>query len=131
MGLDMFAYRMKDFKPQNPLQMEGEIEKMREEGIEPEEFFYWRKHPNLHGLMEKIYREKGGQGESFNCVAVMLTLEDLTRIRQEVEAQTLPMTEGFFFGESQKEEKERDLEFLKEAEKSLKDGFTIWYDSWW
>ena len=31
-----------------------------------EQIHYWRKHPNLHGWMEDLYRAKGGAAE-FNC----------------------------------------------------------------
>ena len=42
--------------------------------------FYWRKHPNLQGFMENLYRSKGGNAEYFNCEDVELTLEDLDRL---------------------------------------------------
>ena len=33
----------------------------------------WRKHPNLHGWVENVYRRKGGSQE-FNCTPVQLTI---------------------------------------------------------
>jgi len=44
-----------------------------------DEIAYWRKHPNLQGWMEQLWREKGGKGE-FNCVDVELTREDLKQL---------------------------------------------------
>lgn len=134
MGLDMFAYRLKGFNPSNQVDFSSEIQPLRENEKnpqEPEEFFYWRKHPNLHGFMEQIYREKGGVEEVFNCVPVQLTQEDLDRIAAVVIDDKLPYTQGFFFGESSDDRKAEDIEFLEKAKQSLSEGYTIWYDSWW
>jgi hypothetical protein len=134
MGLDMFAYRLKGFNPSSPVDFGDEIQVLRESeenSQEPEDFFYWRKHPDLHGLMEEIYREKGGKEESFNCVPVQLTQEDLDRIAAVIIDDELPLTEGFFFGESTDDRKAEDIEFLEKAKQSLAEGYTIWYDSWW
>lgn len=42
-------------------------------GEDAAELHYWRKHPNLHGWMEQLYRDKGGAEEIFNCAAVFST----------------------------------------------------------
>lgn len=134
MGLDMFAYRLKGFNPSSPVDFGQEIQALRESEENsqvPDDFFYWRKHPNLHGLMEQIYREKGGEEESFNCTPVQLTQEDLDRIAAVVIDDELPPTQGFFFGESTDDRKAEDIEFLEKAKQSLAEGYTIWYDSWW
>lgn len=131
MGLDMFAYRMADFQPSTPTDFGLELRELREHGIEEEEFYYWRKHPDMHGLMEEIYREKGGKEETFNCTPVQLVQADLDRIREQVQSKALPKTEGFFFGESDDTDYDSDMDFLMKAEASLKEGYTIWYDSWW
>ncbi len=120
----MFAYKAQNFKPSKPVDFQDELPS------EVEEFFYWRKHPDLHGLMEKIYREKGGKNEEFSG-PVQLTAEDLERIGLAVIDGDLPKTSGFFFGESTDENRKRDLEFLTEAKRYLDEGYTIWYDSWW
>ena len=96
-----------------------------------EEFFYWRKHPYLHGFMERLYREKGGEAESFNCSPVQLTEEDIDRLALSVVDEVLPETSGFFFGQSKPGHQEHDLEFLKTAKRLIQEGYTIWYDSWW
>jgi len=134
MGLDMFAYRLKGFNPSSPVDFGKEIQVLKENEENPQfpdDFFYWRKHPNLHGLMEQIYREKGGAEESFNCVPVQLFQEDLDRIAAVVIDDELPHTQGFFFGESTDDRKGEDIEFLEKAKQSLEEGYTIWYDSWW
>ena len=67
MGLDQYAFARKGEPIRNRLETEYEVE---------HEIAYWRKHPNLQGWMEQLWREKGGEGE-FNCVDVELTLDDL------------------------------------------------------
>jgi len=48
------------------------------------EMHSWRKHPNLHGLMEALYYTKGGSAETFNCVTLQLTLDDLNRLEADL-----------------------------------------------
>ena len=91
---------------------------------------YWRKHPNLHGWMEQLYRSKGGVG-SFNCVTVRIDEADLNALEDEVKNDRLPQTEGFFFGTSRPEEKDDDLKFISAAREAMKDGYTVFYSSWW
>ena len=95
------------------------------------EIFYWRKHPDLHGWMEKLYRSKGGSAEDFNLVGVVLTLEDLDRLEDDVSNRNLPETEGFFFGASSSDDREDDLEFISKARAAIGDGETVFYSAWW
>lgn len=95
------------------------------------ELAYWRKHPNLHGWMEQLYRAKGGTDADFNCVNVALTAEDLDRLEADTRANALPFTEGFFFGESNGSETEGDLAFIEKARAALAEGKTVFYTSWW
>lgn len=60
----------------------------------------WRKHPNLHGWMEWLYRAKAGREFFFNCVTLQLTSVDLDLLETSVRGNKLPLTEGFFFGRS-------------------------------
>ena len=57
MGLDMFAY-VTDETPATPVDFP--------EPENHEELHYWRKHPNLHGWMERLYEAKGGASGDFN-----------------------------------------------------------------
>lgn len=120
MGLDMYA--MTTAEP-----IESEIDFVVEDA---EEIHYWRKHPNLHGWMQQLYYDKGGK-EDFNCVPVVLTLEDLERLEVTVKAGDLPATEGFFFGKSDGTEIEGDLDFVTKAREAITAGFIVFYDSWW
>ena len=133
MGLDMFAYKVK--KGVITEQVDFEIPESPEgsENIEnePQDLHYWRKHPNLHGWMENLYREKGGTDEQFNCVNLQLTEEDLVRLEEDINQEDLPETSGFFFGQSEPEDKEGDLEFISKAREALSEGYDVYYSSWW
>ena len=114
MGLDQYARRVVAHDPDNS-----------------EEIAYWRKHPNLQGWMEALWREKGGEGE-FNCVEVELTLEDLAALEIDLGNQDLPETEGFFFGNNSDDYyREQDLEFIADASKAIQQGYKVIYTSWW
>ena len=130
MGLDMYAWRV---KAEDAI---GDFEVARTEDgdgdSKVEELFYWRKHHDLHGWMERLYREKGGTAESFNCVKVRLTKEDLERLAADVMANKLPETTGFFFGNPSDEHyRESDLRFIKEARAELFLGLKVFYNSSW
>ena len=95
----------------------------------------WRKHPNLHGWMERLYTAQGGQ-ETFNCVELRLSEKDIQQLRKDVENGTLSGnkgdTEGFFFGGNSDEYyKEQDLTFCEWAEGELNNGREVIYDSSW
>lgn len=107
-----------------------------------QEFSYWRKHPNLQGWMEKLWREKGcpvdtddgpinDEGGEFNCVRLYLTEEDIDRLEADIKEEQLPETTGFFFGSSCPEHAFQDLEFVKQAREHLQQGHQVFYFSWW
>jgi hypothetical protein len=91
----------------------------------------WWKHPNLHGWMEILYREKGGKRPHFNCDTVLLTQQDLDRLESDIRRDVLPDTDGFFFGTSDGTEKKEDLIFIETARSTISQGYQIFYDSWW
>jgi hypothetical protein len=102
-----------------------------------EEIAYWRKHPNLQGWMESLWESKGRPNahkddDSFNCVELELTKEDLDNLETAVTNASLPDTVGFFFGSNSDVEYGRqDLEFIQKAREALDSGLTVVYDSWW
>jgi len=124
MGLDMYAFTT-DCKPAKPVDFRTEEFHARQE------IHYWRKHPNLHGWMERLYREKGGADEQFNCVNLELTSEDLDRLERDIRRRALPSTSGFFFGQSDGSEDHDDLAFIATARAAIRDGLTVYYWSWW
>jgi hypothetical protein len=119
MGLDMMAYAVDaDFE---------ETAKPNNETIAE-----WRKHPNLHGWMEKLYRSKGGTEESFNCVEVELTEADLDKLFEDVCFNRLPDTTGFFYGSNADDfYKQNDKFFVEDARAKIKAGKKVFYNSWW
>lgn len=123
MGLDMYAYRCNADDVGKAVDFEHPDLS--------EEIAYWRKHPNLHGWMEELYYQKGGAADSFNCVCVELTKEDLEHLRTDIEESNLPSTSGFFFGESNGEEFQYDLEFVTRALECIRKGDAVFYTSWW
>ena len=133
----MYAQRMK-FTPTKEVDFTDELYGKDKDGeidyenpiVVAKEIAYWRKHPDLHGWMENLYREKGGREQSFNGDLVVLTLADLDRLEEDILRKNLPKTRGFFFGESG-EISLKDLEFILEARKAIQEGDTVFYDSSW
>lgn len=99
---------------------------------EPREIAYWRKHPNLHGWMERLAESKGLEYRTFNGVELELTWQDLDELEQAVTHGQLPATRGFFFGDNSDEHyREQDLEFIKNARAELFLGLKVFYNSSW
>ncbi len=123
MGLDMYAFSTK-------AELNTEVD-FEEINIKPEEIHYWRKHPNLHGWMQALYEYKGGKSDSFNGDCVVLNNIDLDNLENDIKEGNLPDTAGFFFGQSDGEEIEDDLEFVNKARTAIAEGKTVYYTSWW
>lgn len=126
MGLDMFAFSTKA-KPKTEVDFETK-------NFDPTEIHYWRKHPNLHGWMQNLYESKGGDPNAdFNGECVVITESDLEDLEHDLKQFDLPDTRGFFFGQSESndEELQDDLEFVRKAREEIKAGKTVYYTSWW
>lgn len=125
MGLDMYAFAVSKRDAIGEFEMAKECEK--------EELHYWRKHHDLHGWMEKLYRAKGGDADSFNCIPVELTVDDLDDLQQALLDDNLPRTSGFFFGDNPPdlESMRDDLMFVQKCRIAIKEGKVVYYDSWW
>jgi hypothetical protein len=94
---------------------------------------YFRKHPNLHGAIEEIYRRKGGTQFAMDSFHgnVVLDLEDIEELERKTLADELPHTTGFFFGQSDESDVPRTLAFIKRAKEEIARGWTVWYNSSW
>ena len=98
----------------------------------------WRKHNRLQGWAESVYKQQGGT-EEFNFVPIDLTLEDIITLEESVKCGKLPETEGFFFGQDSYSDMnhyfefnyERDKQFCQSAKQLIRDGWQIFYNSWW
>ena len=101
----------------------------RKQGEEDQTIQYWRKHANLEGWMADLYAEKYQTNDEFNCKELELTEEDLLVLQDEY--LSLERASGFFWGESTPED-DNDVErFIREALKALKEGYQVYYTSWW
>lgn len=121
MGLDMYAFATRNHPNREVDFTTGE---------ENEELFYWRKHPNLHGWMERLYKAKGGVDADFNCSALLVTPKDLDDLEAAVKGEALPETSGFFFGVSGPR-MEEDLTFIRKAREAIAEGKSVIYYAWW
>jgi len=126
MGLDMYAFKVEPTEKDTDFKIGNQ---------HLTELMYWRKHHDLHGWMYRLYLKKGGvepEG-SFNTIPVRLTLEDRQQLREDILNHNLPATKGFFFGNypPTPDTDERDLRFVEDAEQAIKNGYSVYYDSWW
>jgi hypothetical protein len=118
MGLDMYAY--------TATKAGADWE------TEQREIAYWRKHPNLHGWMEKLAKAKGLAYNTFNGVELELLWEDLDTLERDVTQGRLPSTTGFFFGDGADDYyRDQDLEFIRKARTELFSGLRVFYNSSW
>ena len=98
---------------------------------EPREIAYWRKHPNLHGWMHRLWESRGNSGD-FNGVELELTWDDLEQLEQDIRDKNLPNTSGFFFGNDADDHyREHDLKFVREAKAEAFLGLKVFYNSSW
>jgi hypothetical protein len=140
MGLDMYAYVAEKEGQQREFYESAEFDDNAKDFVnktveKPREIAYWRKHPNLHGWMEQLWKSRnGGNGDSatFNGIELELTWEDLEILELDIMSGTLPSTSGFFFGnEADEHYKEQDLKFVRDARAELFCGLKVFYNSSW
>jgi hypothetical protein len=130
MGLDMYAWVVSKDDAVDDLTIRTEADGRTEE---MSELYYWRKHHDLHGWMERLYRNKGGDKQSFNCCPVRLHENDLNALEFDLLNNMLPKTQGYFFGTNPPDDEslKDDLKFIELARDAIKDGNAVYYDSWW
>lgn len=100
------------------------------------EIAYWRKHPNLHGWMERLWRGKRdhtpNDDPAFNGIELELTWADLDQLEHDIKLGELPDTVGFFFGSNADDYyREQDLDFIKKARSEIFCGLRVFYNSSW
>jgi len=128
MGLDMYEYvAAKAGQQQEYWEQDADSTAVSK----PREIAYWRKHPNLHGWMHRLWESKGNSGD-FNGDELELTWDDLEVLEEAVNNKELPGTTGFFFGNpSDDHYYNQDLEFIKNARAELFVGLKVFYNSSW
>lgn len=142
MGLDMYAYAAQ--KGQYKQYWEDyDYDTQSSSVAKPREIAYWRKHPNLHGWMEQLWKRKmhesnqelpdsGEWGSSFNGIELELTWQDLDQLEQDIQNHDLPSTTGFFFGSDADDDyRDQDLDFVRRARAELFLGLHVFYNSSW
>ena len=138
MGLDMYAYKVNAGILNDTDQVDFQSKLFNDghavDGVDTD-FAYWRKFNILHGWMERLYVEKGGSAESFNCVPVRLMPEDLDRLERDcMRGDNLTPTAGFFFGGDAPfdvDDRFEIQEFIAKARAAIAEGCAVCYDSWW
>ena len=136
MGLDMYAYVAAKAGAQ--AEYDKGMAWDKEKGAivdpsvtEPREIAYWRKHPNLHGWMHRLWESRGNSGD-FNGDELELTWDDLEQLEQDIRNKNLPDTSGFFFGSDADDHyREHDLKFVREAKAEAFLGLKVFYNSSW
>jgi hypothetical protein len=125
MGLDMYAFSVPSSAVKGDFDVNTEFKN---------EVQYWRKHNALHSWMENLYRAKGGTEQSFNCIPVRLTKEDLNALIEDAKGHKLQSATGFFWGSQYDYNDEianEDIEFAHKALAEIDRGNAVYYDSWW
>lgn len=117
MGLDMYFYSVP--KGQEPSEGKGE------------EIFYFRKHSDLHGWLEKQWHENLGRSEEFNCVYMEITPDILSRLKDYLNNPAKEKCRGFFWGESTEENWRETRELIPRLEEIINSGDRVFYYSWW
>lgn len=68
----------------------------------------------------------------FNNQPIRLSISDLDQLETAIKLKELPETTGFFFGDNADDEYyEDDLKFIEQARIAMREGFEVYYDSWW
>ena len=152
MGLDMYAYVAQKAGQQNEYYEGAEFDSESKDYVnkkvsKPRELAYWRKHPNLHGWMEQLWRNKkysvqptdasmpaSADSDVFNGIELELTWEDIDQLEKDIKSGVVAKldTTGFFFGRpSDDVYYEDDLKFCVNAKAEAFLGRKVFYNSSW
>lgn len=150
MGLDQYMYVASRAGQYSEFYDTAEFDATTSEFVsntvtKPFEIGYRRKHPNLHGWMEKLWLRKNGfpsntdvqfiedkEPPSFNGIELELTWDDLDDLERAIRNRKLPDTQGFFFGDpADNRYYVQDLEFVNTAKAEVFLGLKVFYNSSW
>ena len=130
MGLDQYAYIVEDED------LQGDIIDLNDrisDRIIDREFGYWRKFYALQDYMSKMYYSRGGEADSFNCVAMKFLDEDLNYL--ETEGKKAMLLQIGYFAEQEggldSYSVNALLQFIHKARLAMEQGNAVIYDSWW
>ena len=108
--------------------------KIEDEDILDMDFWHWNSFGHLNGWMKHLYYEKCGIDEYFNACSVRLTLEDLERLKGDIQENRIRQLKYFFdlYDESFPQHFESAFEFIQKASELLEDDtHALFYVSWW
>lgn len=125
MGLDMYAYFVEKKNVISDKDFSLAYGKVED--------FYWRKNYHLHDWMEKLWKKKTGNTnrDDFNCEKMRLSVDDIDELEKAIKTWKIDDSEPFSFDKYTSNMKEHDLQFCYEAKEAIKDGYAVYYDSWW
>lgn len=133
MGLDMNLYKEKIVQKENIVDEEGN--EGRREVCETYDIAYWRKHNRLHGDMARIWLADNPEknANDFNCIPLELSKQDIDNIIAALVHETMPPTQGFFFGfdSYDPEQYKKDIALFQKCLGLQEQGWKIIYNSWW
>jgi hypothetical protein len=95
-----------------------------------------RKFNALQGFMEKEW-EAAGNDDNFNCQEFYITEEILDRLEAAIKADELEPTEGFFYGNTEKNEwyfediKDLTETVIPDLRKRMENDENIYYSCWY
>lgn len=101
---------------------------------EKEHLHYFRKHSDLHGLLQECWAEKNldKSGDDFNCVDFEITLDEVKRVIDFMEDRhNKPHYVGFFWGQSTEEDWMETATLFQEITNLLEEGKKVIYNAWW
>ena len=141
MGLDMYVYVAAKAGQQEEFYEGSEWDPDHKEHRNPNvnrprEIAYWRKHPNLHGWMARLWLAREGNElrelDNFNGIELELDADDLELLEYVVKERELPGTSGFFFGNDADDYYYNDdLKFIQMARAEMFLGLKVFYNSSW
>lgn len=95
------------------------------------EVAYFRKNSALQGWMHDLYRRKAGTDPTFNCCNLLVTIEDLLALRNQLKANKVLPTSGFFFGDMCDEKYEQLKQVVVDMIDDYDENYCYFYSAWY
>lgn len=135
MGLDMYFYSAPGSMDAAAIEAacDGQWAEDGFEDGEIEEIGYFRKHADLHGKLEEIWRRShnGAEWDDFNDVYFEITPEILKELLDYGKTDPSGNYQGFFWGETNPGDWEEFREMAKAFAAEMERGRKVWYYPNW
>ena len=109
----------------------GEDGVFRREEVPLAQLHYWRKHSDLEGYMSSIWHEQNPGKGDFNCEFLELTEDIINEVIELSQTKGFSEASGFGWGQTYDEDHEVTIQAMQKALKYMKDGYKVFYSSWW